>query len=200
MFPNEKPFSEACEENKQPILQVIAPLFATTRRLLEIGSGTGQHAACFAAAMPHLEWQTSDVEQHLDGIRRWIADTQCSNLPPPLALDVLSDWPDGPFDGLFSANTAHIMSAAAVAAMFAGAGRVLEPGGAFALYGPFNNGGRYTSPSNAEFDVWLKRRDPASGIKDAEALDALARANGLSFEADNPMPVNNRILVWRRAL
>jgi len=109
-------------------------------------------------------------------------------------------WPNDAFDGIFSANTAHIMSTPAVAAMLTGIGRVLEPGGAFALYGPFNYDGRYTCQSNADFDVWLKRRDPDSGIKAFEAVDTLARANGLSFEADHPMPVNNRILVWRRSL
>ncbi len=199
MFADQKPFSQACEENKQAILDVIAPLFSSTRDLLEIGSGTGQHAVFFAAMMPHLIWQTSDQAEHLDGIRRWLDDAPSPNLPPPLELDVLQDWPGGTFDGIFSANTAHIMSGPAVTAMFARVGRILEPDGTFALYGPFNYDGRYTSQSNADFDLWLKRRDPDSGIKAFEAVDALARENGLSFEADHPMPVNNRTLVWRRA-
>lgn len=200
MIPDEKPFSQACEENKRVILEVTAPLFESARRLLEIGSGTGQHAAFFAAAMPHLTWQSSDISQHLPGIRRWIADAHRPNLPPPLELDVLHHWPTDTFDSSFSANTAHIMSMPAVAAMLTGVGHVLEPGGAFALYGPFNYDGQYTSQSNADFDVWLKRRDPRSGIKAFETVDTLARANGLAFEADHPMPANNRILVWRRTI
>ncbi|MEJ2590920.1 MAG: DUF938 domain-containing protein [Candidatus Thiodiazotropha sp.] len=195
-----KPFAESCEENKAPILAVLMRLFAPAGRVLEIGSGTGQHAVHFAAAMPHLSWQTSDVAENLPGVRAWLDESALSNLPEPLSLDVRDDWPDGPYDGVFSANTAHIMGWPEVEALFAGVGRVLDDGGCFALYGPFNYGGAYTSESNRSFDGWLKRRDPRSGIRDFDALNALAADNGLRFEEDVEMPVNNRILVWRKTV
>ena len=192
-----KPFSEACEENEAPIRAVLATYLADARTLLEIGSGTGQHAVAFAAAFPGLTWQTSDVADNLPGIRLWIAEAGLPNLPPPLELDVTGTWPDGRYDAVFSANTAHIMSEEQVEAMLRGVPRVLAPGGILALYGPFNYGGGYTSESNARFDRWLKARDPASGIKDFETLDALAQEGGLALARDHAMPVNNRTLVWR---
>ena len=198
-MPTEKPFSEACEQNKGPILAVIDPLFASARCVLEIGSGTGQHAVFFARALPHLVWQTSDVAENHPGIKAWLAEAGLPNVPPPLALDVRCAWPERRFDGVFSANTAHILSADEVAAMFRGVAGVLAPDGLFALYGPFNYGGRYTSESNARFDQWLKARDPRSGIKDFDWLKVLAEQDGLTFVADHEMPVNNRTLVWRRA-
>ena len=195
---HDKPFSLASEENKAPILAVIEPLFAKARRVLEIGSGTGQHAVHFAARLPHLTWQTSDVPVHLPGIRMWLAEAQLPNLPDPLSLDVTGDWPAGPFDGVFSANTAHIMAAPEVALMFLGVGRILAPDGSFALYGPFSDGGRHTSESNARFDASLKARDPRMGVRDLDDLRALADRAGLELRADHPMPVNNRTLVWCR--
>jgi cyclopropane fatty-acyl-phospholipid synthase-like methyltransferase len=196
IHPN-KPFSEACEENEAPIRAVLATYLADARTLFEIGSGTGQHAVAFAAAFPWLTWQTSDVADNLPGIRLWIAEAGLPNLPPPLTLDVTGTWPDGRYDAVFSANTAHIMSQPQVEAMLRGVPRALARGGIFALYGPFNYGGDYTSESNARFDRWLKARDPASGIKDFENLDALAREGGLALVRDHEMPVNNRTLVWR---
>jgi SAM-dependent methyltransferase len=196
----DKPFSEASEENKEPILRVIAPLFVQAHRLLEIGSGSGQHAVYFAEAMPHLTWQTSDRRENLPGIRLWLQEAGLANLPSPLELDVIcaEAWPEPGFDGAFSANTAHIMSWTEVQAMFRGIARVLLPGGCFALYGPFNYGGHYTSESNACFDRWLKGRDPRSSIKNYEDLVDLAREVGLLPAADYEMPVNNRTLVWCR--
>jgi hypothetical protein len=194
----DKPFSPACEENRAPILAVVGPLFAQARRVLEIGSGTGQHAVYFAARLPHLIWQTSDVPAHLPGIRLWLAEAQLPNLPEPLTLDVTGDWPAGPFDGAFSANTAHIMGVPEVALMFEGLGRILAPGAPFALYGPFSDGGRHTSESNARFDASLKARDPRMGVRDLDDLRTLADRAGLGLGADLPMPVNNRTLVWRR--
>ncbi len=194
-----KPFSEACEENKQPILAVLERLFADVHRVLEIGSGTGQHAVYFAAALPHLIWQTSDLPEHHPGIRDWLEEAALPNLKAPIVLDVGGVWPDQEFDAVFSANTAHIMSWPQVAQMFEGIGGVLESGGCFALYGPFNFGGDYTSDSNKRFDQWLKARDSYSGIRNFEDLDDLAGSNGLTFVQDIPMPVNNRILVWRRS-
>jgi SAM-dependent methyltransferase len=193
-----KPFSPACDQNKGPILRVLVPLFRETRRVLEIGSGTGQHAVHFAAALPHLLWQTSDQAEGLPGIRLWLAEAAQPNLPPPLVLDVMGDWPDGPFDGAFSANTAHIMGEPEVAAMLRGVGRVLAPGGRFALYGPFKYGGRHTSDSNLRFDAWLRAQDPRMGVRDLDDLGLWADEAGLALIEDITMPANNRILVWGR--
>jgi hypothetical protein len=198
MYPIDKPYSEACEENKRPILGVIGPLFREARHLLEIGSGTGQHAVFFAAELPHLVWQTSDCRLALPGIRAWLDEARLPNLPPTIPLDVMGSWPDERFGAVFSANTAHIMSEREVEAMFGGIGRVLAEGGCFALYGPFNIGGRYTSESNARFDAMLRSRDPAMGIRDLALLTRLGRDNALELIADHPMPANNRTLVWQR--
>ncbi|AGA89427.1 Protein of unknown function (DUF938) [Thioflavicoccus mobilis 8321] len=194
----DKPFYPSSEENKAPILAAIAPRLNGARRLLEIGSGTGQHAVHFAAALPHLTWQCSDLAEQLPGIRLWLAEARLANLPPPIALDVDGTWPEGLFDAVFSANTAHILSLARVERMFAGVGRLLAPGGLFLLYGPFCRGGRHQSDSNAAFDDWLRRRDPASGVRDLDDLARFAAAAGLSLAEDLAMPVNNRTLVWRR--
>jgi len=193
-----KPYSEACDENKVPILAVIGSLFKDAGTLLEVGTGTGQHAAFFAAALPRLTWQTSDIPAHLPGIRLWLDEAGLPNLPPPLALDVTADWPAGPFDGVFSANTAHIMGEPEVAAMFRGVGRVLTPGGRFALYGPFSVGGRHRSGSNARFDAWLRERDPRMGVRDLDHLRRLGEESGLELVDDVPMPVNNQTLIWKR--
>ncbi|MBK5968130.1 MULTISPECIES: DUF938 domain-containing protein [Thiorhodovibrio] len=195
-----KPFAAASEENKAPILAVLKPRFAAASRVLEIGGGTGQHAVFFAEQMPHLHWQCSDRAENLPGIRQWIADAALANLPPPLELDVVRepDWPAGPFDAAFSANTAHIMSLQAVEAMFLGVGRLLQSGACFALYGPFSRDGRHNSPSNAFFDQQLRSRDPASGVRDIRDLERFASAAGFDLEEDCPMPVNNRTLIWRQ--
>lgn len=194
-----RPHAPACDRNREPILAVLREHFAGRRRVLEIGSGTGQHAVYFAQAMPWLEWQASDVEENLPGIRAWLDDARLQNTPAPLALDVLEPWPPVQADAVFTANTLHIMGWAGVEAFFSGVGRVLSgaPGGTLVAYGPFNQGGAYTSHSNREFDGWLKARDPHSGIRDFEAVDALASAAGLRLVADVAMPANNRCLVWR---
>ncbi len=193
-----RPSSEACEENKQPILRVIQPLLQEAETLLEIGSGTGQHAIHFAAAMPDLIWQTSDCLENLPGIRAWLEYARLGNLPDPILLDVSGSWPETQFDAVFSANTTHIMSWPEVERLFEGIQRVLKPGGLFLLYGPFNYAGQYTSESNRRFDQWLHARDPRSGIRDFQALNGLAERQGLGFTEDIEMPVNNRILVWHR--
>lgn len=195
---SEKPFSEACEQNRQPILDVLQRLFAGVERVLEVGSGTGQHAVYFAQALPHLFWQTSDREENHPGIHLWLEEAGLSNTGLPLSLDVTDEWPEQTFDGIFSANTTHIMSWPQVEQFFSGVGEVLQPGGCFALYGPFNFGGQYTSDSNRSFDHWLKDRDPLSGIRNFEDLNRLAGEQGMVFQEDIEMPVNNRILVWRR--
>jgi hypothetical protein len=178
---------------------VLREHFARRHRVLEIGSGTGQHAVHFATAMPWLEWQCSDRAEHLPGIRMWLHEAGLPNTPPPLELDVArGPWPAPGFDAVFSANTLHIMGWPDVAALFAGMAGVLADSASVVVYGPFNDGGAYTSDSNREFDGWLKARDPRSGIRDVEAVDALARAIGLQRVADVAMPANNRCLAWRR--
>jgi hypothetical protein len=160
--------------------------------VLEIGSGTGQHAAYFAPELTHLVWQASDVAENLPGIREWVST------PSPLELDVDRKWPEMRADAVFSANTCHIMSWPQVERLFAGVGGLLPPGGVFALYGPFNYGGKHTSESNARFDAMLRRNDPASGLRDFEKISALAEAAGLALQEDNAMPANNRLLVFRK--
>ncbi|MGC8517841.1 MAG: DUF938 domain-containing protein [Steroidobacteraceae bacterium] len=194
-----KPYSEACARNREPILEVLRRHFADRRCVLEIGSGTGQHAVHFAAAMPHLSWQTSELPAHLAGLRPWLEEAALANLPPPLALDVAGPWPAARFDAVFTANTLHIMSWAQVCALFAKLPDVLAPEALLAVYGPFNYRGSFTSPSNAAFDAWLKSRSSESGVRDFEALDALASAAGLTLMEDCPMPAHNHTLLWRRS-
>jgi len=193
-----KPFAESCAENQLPILEILRKEFADTRQVLEIGSGTGQHAVFFARALPHLIWQTSDVVEYHPGINAWINDEGLDNTRAPLPLNVETDtWPEQEFDGIFSANTVHIMGWPEVEKMFAGIGRVLLPDGCFCLYGPFNYDGQFSSESNANFDAWLKNRDPKSGVRDVADLSKLAENAGLKLTEDYEMPANNRILVWQ---
>jgi cyclopropane fatty-acyl-phospholipid synthase-like methyltransferase len=195
----DKPFSESSAENREPILAVLREVFANCSKVLEIGSGTGQHAVYFGAELSHLSWQTADLPQHHAGIRMWLDEVALANVLAPIALDVnRTDWLDGRYDAVFSANTLHIVSWPEVEKLFAGVGTVLQPGGVLAIYGPFNYNGQFTSPSNARFDQWLKSRDPASGVRDIEAVDKLAQAQNLILQRDIAMPVNNRTLVWRR--
>ena len=195
----DKPFSSACERNRDPILAVLRAHFADRRRVLEIGSGTGQHAVHFAAAMPQLLWQTSDRAENLPGMQRWLDEAALPNTPLPLAVDVAAAaWPSDPFDTIFSANTLHIMSWTEVQALFTALPSVTTADAKLAIYGPFNYGGKYTSDSNAEFDAALKSRAPQMGIRDCEAVDALAHTAGFALIDDVAMPANNRTLVWRR--
>ncbi|MEX1032874.1 MAG: DUF938 domain-containing protein [Cellvibrionaceae bacterium] len=194
-----KPFSQACENNKQPILNVLTQAFAKTNQVLEIGSGTGQHAVFFAAHLPHLFWQTSDLAERHAGIKAWLAEAQLPNLGEPLVIDVDDrSWPIEPVDGLFSANTLHIMSWDQVQRLFNGLSRVLLPRSKVAIYGPFNYFGTFTSESNRNFDAWLKQQDARQGVRDFESVNALAEAIGLQLLEDNPMPANNRLLVWEK--
>ncbi len=200
---SDKPFSPASERNRASILDVLRTCFADRSRVLEIGSGTGQHAVHFAVAMPRLIWQCADRGEYLPGIRQWLDDAGLPNTPPPLSLDVDDEpWDVGAadhrYDAVFSANTLHIMGWPQVQAFFAGLDRVLAPSAVVVVYGPFNYAGAYTSDSNREFDGWLKRRDPASRIRDFEAVDALANSIGLRLVDDVQMPANNRCVVWTR--
>lgn len=196
----DKPFAPACERNRDPILAVLREAFAHCRRVLEIGSGTGQHAVHFAAAMPWLEWQCSDRAAQLPGIRAWLADAGLPNTPAPLELDVAGTWPSTRYDAVFSANTLHIMGWPDVERLFVRLPEISSDAAVLAIYGPFNRGGRYTSDSNAGFDHALKARDPRMGLRDAEAVDALAQAAGFVLAQDHAMPANNRCLVWRASV
>ncbi len=193
-----KPHSPACDRNRDPIVAVLREHFADRRAVLEVGSGTGQHAVYFAAALPHLRWQTSDVAENIAGIRMWLDEARLPNTPPPLTFDVTGDWPKEPYDAIFSANTLHIMSWQEVQTLFDRLRTVTTPDAVVAIYGPFNYDGRFTSPSNAAFDASLKTRAQHMGIRDFEAVNTLALTAGLMLVADVAMPANNRTLVWRR--
>lgn len=194
----EKPDATSCLRNREPILGVLRDHFADRRNVLEIGSGTGQHAIFFAAALSHLNWQTSEQRENLPGIRAWLDETALPNTPAPLELNVMGAWPTQRYDTIFSANTLHIMSWAEVERVFACLPDVMTGDAVLAIYGPFNYAGRFTSESNAAFDVSLKERGAHQGIRDFEAVDALAVTAGLTLIDDRAMPSNNRCLVWKR--
>ncbi|MEE9352698.1 MAG: DUF938 domain-containing protein [Thiotrichaceae bacterium] len=197
-----RPYSESCDQNRDPILNVIQPLFADRVRVLEIGSGTGQHAVYFAEKMPQLSWQTSDLEENHAGIRLWLIEAALKNVLAPVSLAACdkSSWSKlTSYDAVFSANAVHIMGKKDVECLFQEVGRVLEARGLLVLYGPFNYDGNYTSESNARFDIWLKNNNSQSSIRDFEWLDGLAKKEGLTLLSDYEMPANNRILVWRNS-
>ncbi|MBY4675879.1 DUF938 domain-containing protein [Marinobacterium arenosum] len=193
-------FSEASERNKGPILAILSQALSGPQRVLEIGSGSGQHAHHFTEALPQLYWQCTELDENLAALQHNLAAIGSPALAEPVGLDVRAEhWPlAGPFDVVYSANTLHIMGWPEVEQFFAGVGRVLAADGLLLVYGPFRYGGDYTSPSNAQFDRWLQKRDPRSGIRDFEAVDALAREIGLSLIADHAMPANNQLLIWQR--
>jgi len=201
-----KPYSESCDQNREPIFDVIQPLLANKKHVLEVGSGAGQHAVYFAKKMPHLIWQTSDQIAYHAGIKQWLSDADLPNTPPPLKLDVSNDtWPNvnddtqnlkQGYDVIFSANAVHIMSWQNVLDFINNAGKLLESKGLFILYGPFNYNNAYTSESNARFDVWLKNNNPESGIRNFETINELAEERSLRLINDYSMPANNRILAW----
>jgi len=192
------PRSPATERNREPILEVLEKELADAQSVLEIGSGTGEHAVYFAPRLSWLEWQPSDRAENLAGIGAWLQTHPAPNLREPIELDV--NRPPGLdrfFDAVFSANTAHIMSLDEVSRMFRLVGRVLDREGRFLLYGPFNREGRFTSDSNAHFDASLRDRNPDMGIRDLGDLDAMAAAAGLVRMQLHPMPANNFIAVWQ---
>jgi cyclopropane fatty-acyl-phospholipid synthase-like methyltransferase len=194
-----KPFSPASQRNQEPILAVLREAFADRRAVLEIGSGTGQHAVHFAAALPDVTWQTSDRAENLDGIAQWLDEARLPNTPAALAFDVDGPWPVGVYDAIYTANTLHIMSWAQVERLFTGLPSLLARDAVLVAYGPFNDDGRFSSPSNEAFDASLRARDPLMGIRDVAAVDALARSAGLRLVAGHDMPANNRCLVWNTA-
>lgn len=192
-------YSESCDRNKEPILNVIKPYLGHAKKLLEIGSGTGQHAVYFGAAMPHLTWQTSDLPSQHASIVAWIEHSELPNVRKPFSLDVgRRYWDIDPVDAIFTANTAHIMSWDSVKSMFRGIGMKLKPGGHFFIYGPFNVSDKYTSESNEKFDQWLKEQDPESALRNYEDILSHARHNGLGFINRHQMPANNMLLVFQK--
>lgn len=202
-MPDSLPFSQACENNKPWILEVLrqhfTPLPDRPARVLEIGGGTGQHAAFFAGQMPWLHWQSSDIADNVDTLQLRLRAAGLANLPEAITLDAFdTQWTLPAVDYVFSANTLHIMSEAGVQGLFRNLPAVLADDAVLAIYGPFRYQGEFTSDSNAVFDQWLKQRDPLSGIRDAEWVDELASAAGLTLIEDNNMPANNQLRIWRR--
>ncbi len=194
-----KPFSQACENNKAPILSVLQKTFANVGTVLEVGSGNGQHAVYFAEHLPHLIWQTSDREENHRAINSWLSEYSGKNLLSPLALDVDHAWPMATTEAIFSANALHIMSLASVAHFFAGVDKHLRDKGWLVVYGPFNYNGAFTSDSNARFNLWLADQSPLSAIRDFETVAALAQKAGLQLLDDVAMPANNRMLIWQKS-
>lgn len=194
-----RPYCAVCDKNREPILAVLTKLFADRKSVLEIGSGTGQHAVYFSRHLPQLTWHTSDIAGNLDDIKIWVDEANLSNIKLPVELDVTQEtWPEIEVDAVFSANTVHIMHRHEVESFIRGTGRLLPAGGLFALYGPFNYGNEYTSESNERFDGWLKQRDPESGIRNFEDLDVTANSVKMVLKEDFEMPANNRILCWQK--
>lgn len=195
-----KPWAEACERNQQPIADVLSKEFAGIHYVLEIGSGTGQHAVYVAERNPHLIWQPTELPECLTGIEAWIADAPCKNVLSPIALDVGDgEWLlDNLFDGVFTANTVHFVGWTLVRAMFNGISRATKSGAIVCIYGPFNEGGEFTSEGNARLDAWLKSRDPESGIKDRDEVIDCAARYGLTFARKHTMPANNQMLTFTK--
>ena len=195
----EKPFAAAPARNAAPILGVLRRELRDCSTVFEIGSGTGQHAVTFAAALAGVTWQTSDLEQSHDAIRAWIADAGSGNVLPPVDFDVLTATaPSCRYDAVFSANTAHIMSYAAVCRMFELVGRMMNEAGVFCLYGPFSRSGAFSTPSNKAFDASLRSRNAAMGLRDLDDLEVLAGKNGMELARIYAMPANNLLTVWKR--
>ena len=193
-----KPYAESCDQNREPIEAVLKRFVSDTLSVLEIGSGTGQHAVYFAGCYPWLTWQTTELPQHHAGIRAWISDSSLDNVIEPFELDVSGSWPDKHYDLIFTANTLHIISMDQAESLFRQVPRCMHENSVLIMYGPFNYQGRYTSPSNERFDAWLKQRDPASGIKNFDWLRDIAAGCGLECAHDFSMPANNRCLIWRK--
>lgn len=196
-----KPFSQACENNKDPILEKIIHIFQPGDTVLEIGSGTGQHVLYFTTQLPEVTWLPAELNENMHTLLAGLEGEERSNLQlPPLTLDTSEEWPDIEVDGIFAANCLHIMSQNSVTCFFEGVGRLLRPGGNLCVYGPFKYQDQFTTESNAEFDQWLKARNPVSGIRDFEMVDELAAKEGLTLMADYSLPANNQLIHWQRAL
>lgn len=195
----DRPFAASAATNGPPILEVLQREFRRANDVLEIGSGTGQHAVTFAGAMPELFWQTSDLDENHAGINAWIDAVGVDRVLRPLSLDVRTTTIGAAtYDAVFSANTAHIMDIEAVREMFSLVGEALRADGVFCLYGPFRIGGMFNAESNERFDASLRQRDASMGIRDLEALDDFGAACGLHRQRLYAMPSNNYVAVWTR--
>ena len=200
MLSKRKYFSEASEQNKNPILKILKEVFNDCNTVLEIGSGSGQHAVYFAEHLEHLNWQPSDLAENLTSIQAWMNEASLNNISSPIELDVRQHpWRTENIDAIFTANTLHIMSWEMIEDLFKGVGHILNAQGKLLVYGPFSYDGKHTSPSNQRFDNYLKQQDPLSGVRDFVDLDKLAQAQGLSCIEDFAMPANNRSLLWQKA-
>ena len=192
-------YSPAAEKNKTPILEALRARLAPAARVLEVGSGSGQHALHFTETLPELRWQPTEHPEVMSALEANLGAAGREAILPPLALDLAADsWPVGPFDAVYAANVMHIVSVPLGEALIRGAASVLGAGGQLLLYGPYRFAGAFTTESNAEFDQWLKARDPASGVRDFEAVVAVAEASGLVLEDNRAMPSNNQLLSFRR--
>jgi len=190
-------YSQASENNKKPILAKLSQYLTPGSHVLEIGSGSGQHATFFSANLPDIAWQPSDTHPYYDGLIHNLARHGFDNIADPLHLNLLeTEWQLPVYDCIYSANVIHIVSTELVIALMDKAAETVRPGGYLFIYGPFRYQSEFTTPSNAEFDQWLKDRDPASGIKDIEWINELASKRGFSLLADHPMPSNNQFLVY----
>ena len=197
---NELPFSQASENNKQVILEVLQRHLQAGNSVLELAGGTGQHAVHFAQNLPQLHWQSSDIPSNVDSLNLRIAAANLANLPSAVAIDVdQPSWDCGRPAAVFSANSLHIMSSSSVVNFFKGVGENLETTGTLIVYGPFKYAGEFTTASNEEFDRWLKGRNPVSGIRDFEWVNELATKASLHLVEDNAMPANNQCVVWRKS-
>ena len=195
---SDKPFAPAAEQNKAAILAALKKEFSAAKSVLEVGSGTGQHASHFCQHLRHLNWQTSDLRESIPAIQQWIDSSSCENLPPPIELDVNRTWPEQKYDAAFSANTAHIFSWAEIEKLFQGLSQILKQDSKFCWYGPFHFNGQATSESNARFDHYLRAQNPEQGVRDRETLIELGLRNSLEYSHAVEMPSNNFILVWRK--
>ncbi len=194
-----KSYSEAAERNKQPILEVLQQVFVDRSTVMEIGSGTGQHAVYFALALNHLTWQPTERPTNLASLRERCNERLVPNLAEPIPLDVDDEsWPVLTVDAAFTANTLHIISWPQVCRLFTKVGSLLPDGSTFCTYGPFNIDGEFTSESNANFDAYLRARDADIGIRDIRDLTVQAKTHKLFLQADHSLPANNRLLVWRK--
>lgn len=194
----QKPFSQACENNKDPILLVLKEHFSDLNNVLEVGSGTGQHSVYFAQHLPHLQWHSTDRAINHAGIELWHNEAQLNNLHRPINLDLNYAWPVDKVDAIFTANTLHIISEALVERFFTGVKKHLSAAGTLCIYGPFKYQGQFTSDSNQRFNEFLQQQDPQSGIRNIELILQLAQQAGLNLIDDVTMPANNQLLVFKR--
>ncbi len=191
-------YSQAAENNRAPILEQLTTLFDRKGVVLEIGSGSGQHALAFSKHLPHLSWQPADQGEYFAGLVANISTASAQNVLSPIYLDVQQQWPDACYDYAYSANVLHIMPEKLMTPFFAGVGKILRDGGLCCIYGPFKYEEKFTTESNANFDLWLKNHNPLSGIRDIEEVIRLSQQNALTLLYDREMPANNQLLVFEK--